>query len=403
MANTLLTIDMITKEALRILENNLTFTKGVNRQYDSQFANSGAKIGDTLRIRKPPRWTVRDGATLSAQDATDESVSLVLDKQKGVDFQFTSKELALSIDDFAERYLKTAMAAVANKIDYDGLTLYQNVYNAVGTPATPPSALLTFANGKVKMSDDGCPQDNMISAVVGAQVEANLVDAAKALFHAGKELEKQYEEGKMGMFGGMKFSMDQNINTHTVGALGGTPLVDGATQTGASLVTKGWSNSITNVVKVGDIFTIAGVFHVNPQSKISTGVLQQFVVTANASSGASTGPATISISPSIVTSGATQTVSASPADNAALTVLGAGAAVSPQHLIYHRDAFALGCADLDLPRGVDFASRVSSDKVGLSVRIVRAYDIVNDRFPCRIDVLYGWKAIYPQLACRVAG
>jgi hypothetical protein len=402
MANTLLTIDMITREALRILENNLTFTKGVNRQYDSSFGQSGAKIGDTLRIRKPPRYTVRTGATLSAQDHTETSTSLQLGTQAGVDVSFTSKELALSIDDFSERVLKPAVAAISNKIDYDGLTLYKSVYNAVGTPATPPTALSTFLNGGVKMADDGCPQDDLISCIVGAQVQANLVDALKGLFHSQDEVSKQYKMGRMGLVGGMKWSMDQNVNTHTVGPLGGTPLVNGASQTGASLVTDGWTAAAASRLVQGDVFTIANVFHVNPQTRQSTGVLQQFVVTAAVSSDGS-GNATIPISPSITTSGAFQTVNASPADNAAITVLGAANAVSPQHMIHHRDAFVLGTADLPLPNGVDMASRVSSEKLGISIRMVRAYDINNDAFPCRLDVLYGWKAVYPELACRVAG
>src|SRR4051812_49269767 len=195
MANTNLTPDMITKECMRIIENNLAFTKGLNRKFDEKFANEGAKIGESLRIRKPVRWTVRDGAAISLQDATEEYTTITLDKQKGVDFTFTSKELTLSIDQFAERYLNTAAAAIANQIDLDGLALYKDVFNAVGTPGTPPSALSTFSNGKVKMLDAGCPKDNMVSAVVGAQAEANLVDAGKTLFHSGKEIEKQYEEG----------------------------------------------------------------------------------------------------------------------------------------------------------------------------------------------------------------
>lgn len=402
MDNTALTIDMITKESLRILENNLTFTKGANRQFDDSFGVAGAKIGDTLRIRKPARYTIRTGATMSAQDHTETSAALQLNTQAGVDVNFTSKELALSIDEFADRILKPAVATIANKIDYDGLTLYRDVYNTVGTPGTVPTALSTFLNGKVKMADDGAPQDEMISAVVGAQAEANLVDALKGLFNSQAEVSRQYEEGKMGRVGGMKFSMDQNINTHTVGQQGGTPLVNGASQSGASLVTDGWSASAANRLKAGDVFTIAGVFHVNPQTRASTGVLQQFVVTADAASDGS-GNATLSISPSITVSGAFQTVSAAPADNAAITVLGAGSAVSPQHLIYHRDAFVLGCADLPLPGGVDMAARASSSKLGVSIRLVRAYDISNDAFPCRLDVLYGWKTVYPQLACRVAG
>lgn len=402
MANTNLTIDMVTKESLRILENNLTFTKGVNRQFDSSFGVAGAKIGDALRIRKPARYTVRTGATRSNQDHTETAETLTLNTQAGVDVSFTSKELALSIDEFADRILKPAIAAIANKIDYDGLAQYVNVYNSVGTPATPPTALSTFLNGKVKMMDDGCPQDNLISAVIGAQVEANLVDAAKGLFHSGKEVERQYEEGKMGMFGGMKFSMDQNVNTHTSGALGGTPLVNGASQTGSSLITDGWTAAAANRLKAGDVFTIAGVYHVNPQTRSSTGVLQQFVVTADAASDGS-GNATISISPSITTSGASQTVSGSPADNAALTIVAGASAVSPQHLLYHRDAFVLGCAELPLPGGVDLAARATSEKLGLSIRMVRAYSISDDTFPCRLDVLYGWKTVYPQLACRVQG
>jgi hypothetical protein len=402
MANTNLTIDQVTKEALRILENNLSFTKGVNREYDSSFAVSGAKIGDALRIRKPARYTIRSGASMSVQDHTETSETLTLNTQKGVDVRFTSKELALSIDEFADRILKPAVSVIANEIDKDGLALYSSVYNSVGTPATPPTALSTFLNGKVKLMESACPQDDMISAVVGPQVEANLVDALKGLFHSQTEVARQYEEGKMGRVGGMKFSMDQNIATHTVGAQGGTPLVNGASQTGASLITDGWSNSITGVVKAGDVFTVAGVYKVNPVSKVSTGVLQQFVVTADANSNGS-GQATISISPSITTSTAFQTVSGSPADNAAITMVGAGAALSPQHLIYHRDAFVLGCADLQLPNGVDMAARAVSSKLGISIRMVRAYDIAEDRFPCRLDVLYGWKAVYPELACRVQG
>lgn len=400
MPNTNLTIDMVTKEALRILENNLSFAKGVNRQYDAEFAQSGAKIGDTLRIRKPARYTVRTGATRSNQDHTETSVSLSLDTQAGVDVSFTSKELALSIDEFADRILKPAVAAISNKIDYDGLALYKSVYNSVGTPATPPTALSTYLNGKVKIHDAGAPQDDLISCVVNPQGEANIVDALKGLFHSQSEVSRQYEEGKMGRVAGMKWSMDQNINAHTVGPLGGTPLVNGASQTGASLVTDGWTAAAASRLKLGDVFTIAGVFSVNPQSRVSTGVLQQFVVTADVSSDGS-GNATIGISPSIVTSGASQTVSNSPADNAALTIVGAANAVSPQGLIYHRDAFVLGTADLQLPQGVDMAARATSSKLGISIRMVRAYDINNDAFPCRLDVLYGWKAVYPELACRV--
>jgi hypothetical protein len=393
---------MITREALRVLENNLTFTKGVNRQYDSAFAQSGAKIGDTLNIRKPARYVGRSGATLSVEDHTETSVPLQLANQFGVDVQFTSKELALSLDDFSSRFLKPAMAVVANKIDNDGMALYKSVYNQVGTPGTTPSTLRTFLDAGAKMDFEACPRDGLRSVVIGPVAQASMVDALKGLFQSSNQIKDQYEEGTMGLAGGFKWSMDQNIWNHTAGQQGGTPLVNGAGQTGSTLSTKGWTASAAVRLKQGDIFTIAGVNAVNPQTRQSTGQLRQFVVTADFSSDGS-GNGSIAISPAITTSGAFQTVDSAPADGAAITVFAPASQATPTNLAYHRDAFCLGMADLPLPGGVDMASRISDNQLGVSVRMVRQYDIVNDRFPCRLDVLYGWKAIYPELACRIQG
>lgn len=403
MSNTNLTISMITREALMVLENNLTFAKGVNREYDDQFAQSGAKIGDTLNIRKPARYVGRSGTALSVEDHTETSVALQLDTQFGVDLNFTSKELTLSIDDFSNRIIKPAMAVIANKIDATGLALYKNVNNAVGTPGTTPSALLTYLQAGAKMDYEAAPRDGQRSIVIDPSMQATIVDAAKGLFQSSNQIEKQYESGNMGLFGGFKFSMDQNIQTHTVGPLGGTPLVNGSTTSGATtLVTDGWTASAASRLKQGDVFTIANVYAVNPQTRQSTGQLRQFVVTADVSSDGS-GNATIPVSPAITSSGAFQTVSALPADNAAITVLGAASTLSATGLAYHRDAFVLGCADLMLPKGVDMAARVSDKKLGLSARMVRQYDINNDKFPCRFDILFGWRAVYPELACRIQG
>lgn len=403
MANSLLTISMITKEALRVLENNLTFTKGVNREYDDKFAIEGAKIGDTLNVRKPARYVGRSGATLSVEDHTETSVPLQLDTQFGVDLNFTSKELLLSIDEFSDRIIKPAMSVIANKIDRDGLALYSSVYNAVGTPGSVPTTLKTYLQAGAKMDYEACPKDKMRSLVIDPNAQVEIVDALKGLFQSSEEIESQYKTGNMGLAAGFKWSMDQNIQSHVVGPLGGTPLVNGSTSSGAtSLVTDGWTASAASRLKKGDIFTIANVFAVNPQSRQSTGQLRQFVVTADVSSDGS-GNATIPVAPAIVSSGAFQTVNALPADNAAITVLGSANTVSPTHLAYHKDAFTLACADLPLPGGVDKAARVSDKQLGLSARMVRQYDIVNDKFPCRFDVLYGWKAIYPELACRIQG
>jgi hypothetical protein len=403
MPNTNLTISMVTREALRILENNLTFAKGVNREYDDQYGVSGAKIGDTLNIRKPARYIGRSGTALAVEDHTETSVPLVLNNQFGVDISFTSKELALSIDDFSKRILAPAVATIANKIDRDGLALYNQINQAVGTPGTLPSALKTYLQAGQKLDESATPRDGNRSLVVSSGMEVEIVDALKGLFQSSEKIADQYETGNMGKSAGFKWSMDQNVVTHQVGPLGGTPLTNGIPAQGATtLVTDGWTASAALRLRQGDVFTIAGVFGVNPQNRQSTGALQQFVVTANVSSDGS-GNATIPIFPAIQSTGAFATVTALPADNAAITVLGAANTLSPTGIAYHRDAFVLGCADLQLPKGVDMASRVSSKQVGMSIRMVRDYDINSDTFPCRLDVLYGWRVVYPELAVRIQG
>ena len=400
-ANTLLTISMITKEALRILENNLAFTKRVNRQYDDKFAIEGAKIGYVVNARKPVRYVVTTGQALSIQDATETQVPVTLTTQDHVDFQFSSADLALSVDDFKDRFLQPAVSALANKIDYNGLQLYSQIANCVGTPGTVPTALLTYLLAGVALDNNAAPQDENRHVVITPKMQAYIVDALKGLFQQSTAIAQQYIKGTMGTAAGFTFAMDQNCPTHTVGPLGGTPLVDGAGQTGASLLTKAWTSAAANRLKQGDVFTLAGVYGVNPQSRQSTGDLQQFVATADVAS-TSGGAGTIPIFPSIVTSGAYQTVTASPADNAALTVLGAANTASPQGMAFHRDAFTLVTADLPVPKGVDMGSRVSDKQLGISLRIVRAYDINSDQWPARIDVLYGWATLRQELACRIA-
>ncbi len=404
MANTNLTISMVTKECLAVLENNLTFAKGVNREYDDSFAVGGAKIGDTLNIRKPAKYVGRDGATLSVEDHTETSVPLVLDSQFGVDLNFTSKELTLSIDEFSDRIIKPAMASIANKIDSKGLQMaYQSVYNSVGTPGVIPSTLKTYLQAGAKMDYEGAPRDGNRSLVIDPSAQVEIVDALKGLFQSGTEIANQYKSGNMGLAGGFKWSMDQNVLAHVIGPQGGVPILNGVPAQGAtSIVTSGWTASAALRLKKGDVFTLPTVFAVNPQNKVSTGQLRQFVVTADVSSDGA-GAATINFAPAIQASGAFATVSNLPANGAALTIFGAGGVVTPAHLAYHKNAFVLASADLLLPKGVDMAARVSDKQLGLSARMVRQYDIVNDKFPCRFDVLIGWKAVYPELACRIQG
>lgn len=402
MANTLLTISMITREALRVLENNLRFTKFVNRNYDDKFGVEGAKIGTTLNIRKPPRFTVRTGQAISVQDVTEQQVALTLNNQIGVDIQFSSQELGLSIDDFSDRILKPMIAAVANRIDNDGLLLYRDVYNEVGTPGTVPSSILTYLQARQRLAEEACPMDDQLSVVISPEMEATIVNALTGLFHETTEISRQYKEGVMGKVAGFKWSMDQNVRSHTKGThtTGSTPLVNGANQTGNSLVTDGWAAS-TAILDRGDIITLASVNAVNPQSRQDTGALRQFVVTEDVTSSGA-GAATIPIEPAITVSGPFQTVTASPADNAVITPRGTEDVADPVGLAFHKDAFCLGVADLPLPEGVDRAARVSDKQLGMSIRMVRQYDINTDNWPCRLDILYGWTTLYRELACRIA-
>jgi len=395
--NTLLTISMITREAMRILENNLAFTKRVNRQYDDKFAIEGAKIGYVVNARKPVRYIVSTGQALALQDATETQVPVSLTTQDHVDFQFSSADLKLSIDDFGDRFIQPAVAALANKIDFNGLQLYKQIYNAVSeTPAGTPVKLLTYLMAGVMLDNNAAPQDELRHLVITPKMQAYIVDALKGLFQQATAISQQYAKGQMGTAAGFQWAMDQNCPTHAGGTYSGAPIVGAAGQTGSSLATTGWT---TTTLKKGDLFTLAGVFMVNPQSRQSTGDLQTFVVTADVTDTA--GAIAIPIAPPIITSGPLQTVSNSPAASTPVVPVTATGTSSAQGLAFHRDAFTLVTADLPVPKGTDMASRVSDKQLGISLRIVRDYDITTDQFPCRIDVLYGWATLRPELACRV--
>lgn len=385
-----------------ILSNNLTFTNRVDRNYDSKFAISGAKIGETLNIRLPVQWTNTQGQGIKLQDVTETSVPLTLNTQYQRAFQFTSADLTLSIDDFAKRYLKTAIISMANQIDYDGMSQYKNVYQSVGIPGTVPNALLTYIDAGVALDNASAPVDDDRSLCINPRMQGTIVDTLKGLFQASGEISSQYRRGRMGTTVGFEWYMDQNVNVHTVGTQGGAPLVNGTTLDGATtLVTDGWTASAAQRLNRGDVFTITGVNMVNIQSKQITGTLQQFVVTAPASSD-SGGNLTITFQPPMISTGAYQNIDALPANNAPITVVGASAVTSPQGLAFHKEAFTFACADLLEPNGVDMAKRMADPDLGLSIRVVRAYDINTDRFPCRCDLLGGWATLRPQLAVRVA-
>lgn len=395
MANTILTPTAVTRAALAILHQKLTFIGNVNRQYDDQFAKEGAKIGDSLKIRLPNKYTVRTGATLSAQDTTESSITLQVNTQKGVDLNFTSVDLTLSLQDFSKRILEPAMSVLAANIEADAFNMYKDVYQQVGTAGTIPNTLKVLNNARAKLTDSLAPTSDR-SVLLNTDAQVEIVDAVKGLFQDSTAIAKQYREGLMGRTAGFgNIYETTQIPTHTNGTMGGTPLINGASQVGATLAIDGVTSG--NTWTQGTVFTIANVFMVHPETKVTTSKLQQFVVTSTATF--TGGAANVVISPAIVTSGANQNVSGSPADNAAVTVVGSASTGYAQNLAFHKDAFAFVTADLVMPKGLDFSAREMMD--GISMRIVRQYDINNDKFPCRLDVLYGYKTIRPELACRI--
>lgn len=399
MANTYLTISLVTKEALRVLENNLVLFPFVNRDFDEKFGVDGAKVGDVVNARKPPKYVGRLGRQMVVEDATETSVPIRLDTQFGVDLEFYASDLALSIDDFSNRFLKPAVSVIASKVDGDIAALYDQIWNCVGTPGTIPTALLTYLLAGVKLDDGQTPQDELRGMFITPLMQAYIVDALKGLFQQAAAIGEQYTKGLMGVAVGFTWKMTQQLYSHTVGTYAGTPLVNGGNQVGSSLITDGWSSG-ASTLKRGDIFTIANVNRVNATTRRSVGQLQQFRVVDDISD--TTGAMTITIDPEIIISGPFQTVDAAPADNAPITVNGASGTVTPQGLALHRDAITLVCADLPLPEGEDRAARMSDEQLGLSIRMVRGYTIREDAFLCRLDILYGVAMLRPELACRVA-
>lgn len=405
MSNTYLTIGMVTKEALMVFENELNFAKHVNREYDDRFGVDGAKIGEVLNIRRPPRYMTAVGQALQIEDATETSVPLVLNTQRHLGLAFSSKDRTLNIDDFSKRFIRPGLATLANFVDLDGLGQYVNIYNEIGTPGTVPNQALTYLQVGQRLTEEAVPFEDRVITMSPA-MNAVIVDALKGLFQSGERIKEQYEKGMMGQGLGFDgFYIDQNVRNQTVGPQGGSPTVNGAGQTGNSIITNGWTAAAAKRLSAGDVISFAGVNRVNPQSRQSTGALAQWVVTADVSSDGS-GNATIPIAgPSgngIITAGPWQNVTASPANSAAITVQGAASVSSPRGLGFYPDAFCLATADLVVPRGVDEADRASSKKLRASIRLVRAYDINQDRFPFRADVLYGWATLYPEMAVRIA-
>lgn len=385
---------MITQECLRVLHQKLNVIGTIDRQYDDQFAKTGAKIGSALRIRKPVQYTVRSGKPINVQNSVEDYTTLTVSTQKGIDFSFSSSELALDIDRFSDRYVKPAMSRLASELESEFITYaYKKVYQQSSTSTfTAALDFDTFLGARTKLTNALAPNDGRI-ANLNTRANAEFVSAGKALFHDANTIAEQYREGMVGRTGGFDVYENTLWPRHTAGSATVTEYaVNGATESGSAVTVKTGTNTFTK----GDIVTFAGCYRVHPETKVNTGELQQFVITADYVGGAGD----ISISPSIIVSGATQNVSGYPTDSGAVTKVGGASKAYDISLAYHKEFATFATADLPMPGGVDFAARKVLD--GLSMRIVRQYDINNDNMPTRLDILYGYEVLRPEFACRIA-
>ncbi len=410
MANTIKTLAAgdITREALAILHNNLIFTKRINKQYDNRFATSGAKNGGTLLVREPNQFTVRSGATINTQDVEETTQTLTVATQRGVDINFSSVELTLSMDDFSERILKPSMSRLAAEVDAINIGVaYKAVYNHILGTKGSPTALADIAAARAKLGKGLAPQGDR-SVLLESLSMNQVVSDSKALFHPASEVARQYDTGVVGMAQGFTFYETEMIPTHTNGTYADSDAGIVNTTTG---ITSGTNTiAITSMTSggtltQGQVFTVAGVFAVNPETKVVYPHLQQFTVLADiTATGTNVTP---TVSPTPITSGAKQNVSlvSAGASKAVLTetVGGSGTLSVPylQGLAFHKDFMTFVSADLEMPMGAHFAAREVFD--GISMRIWRDGDIINDKFPTRIDVLFGQKVLRPEWACRLSG
>ncbi len=405
MANALITTSVITRFAVKEFLNNLQIASKVDRQLDSQFR----KVGETISVRRPVMFTSADGATLgSAEDIEEVAANVTLDQRKHVHFAITSQDLTLKIEDFNTRYIQPAMAELAQQVESSLADSYKEIGNFVGTPGTAPSTFLEVGAAAKVLTKLGTPMNVRWNAFYDEDASLALADGLKSVFPT-EIATKAIEEAAIGRYSKFMLFENQSLKLHTVGVATGTPLINGAAQNTTyaasgptwtqTLATDGWTNDTADILLAGDVITIAGVNSVNRRTRVDTGDLQTFVVTADAAAGSTTGPASLTISPPIITSGPYQTVAAAPADDAAITVkTGASGTQHKQNLAFHPNAITLAMAPLDLPTEGASASRESFDNI--SIRTVTQYAIGTDTTTYRFDILYGVKAQNPDFAVR---
>lgn len=408
MANTTLTASIIAREAVMQLNNNLVMGQQVHRGYEEDFTNTvnGYEVGESISIKRPMDFTVRDGAVMNTQDVTEGKFTLTVDKQKGVDFEFTSKQLTLDIKDLSDRVIKPAMIQLANQVDTDLMALYKDIPSWVGTPGQTINSFSDFVKMPERMDEYANPTDAR-SGVLSPADHWALVGTQSGLF-IETEARQAYRRGSLGALGGIETFMSQNVPTHTVGSHAGTPLTNGAAQevtyaaskdtNTQTLITDGWTSGAVTL-KAGDVFTIANVFAVNPVTKATLPFLKQFTVVNDISD--TSGAITLTMRPAAILTGAFQNISATIADGAAITVVGTASTGYRQNMSFHRNAFSLVMVPMVDPPGASEVARETFE--GTTARVIPVYDGTNDISRWRLDILYGVKTVDERLAVRGSG
>jgi len=405
--NVILTPDDIAKEALVLLKNNLVFAPLVWRNLEREFGEKG----QTINVRLPPRVKSAEGRHLQIQPEADQTTPFTINRHRHVGLQHTQRDLELSMGAFSQRYLKSGVTQLANVVDKsiaDEIKL--KTFYGSGTPGTAITKT-DFFLGEAYMMGVGVPLDGMNQAVMNPLDKAGIQDGILTL-DAPEIVKSALQRGYMGPISNFECYASANLSHYTVGAHAGTPLVNGASQTGSSLITDGWGG--TSSLNAGDCFTIDNVFEVNPQTYASTGRLQRFVVLADIEDDVG-GNMTISISPAIndgtltttdengdvVSLAAYQNVTAAPANNAAITVIGTASTTYRQNLLFHKNACALAMIQISRPEGAVEYATAYDDDTGLAICYTAGYDIMNFQSIKRLDVLWGTKLIYPELSHRL--
>lgn len=410
MANVFAVQQKITNAFLLLLKNELVMGKLVTTKFDKEFSNETVAVGDTVKVRRPPEFIVRDGATMSAQDAKVGTVDVTIDKQKGVDVSFTSKELTLSVDDLLKNQIIKAKAAVlAQQIDSDLIGETLEFPHWVGTPGQLINSASDFFVGVQRAMELSIPMDDLHGILSPADHFA-LAGSFTALSASDSTVKTAIEKAKLPMVGGVQPYVSQNVINLTVGtrAAASAAQVNGNSQNVTYDDVKTTFTQTLNInnltaghtIKRGEVFSIANVNAVNPRSKVDLGYVQKFVVLADAT--ATDGTAAITIANPIITSGAYQTVNAAPVTGAAITWLGTASTAYAQNAIFHRGSIALVGAKLEEPKSGIYAYASDPD-TGLSIRTWSQSDITNDAHATRVDVLYGVANLDRRLGVRLSG